>query len=179
MNKAWSTQRYRSRHKHGKAHIKQIDLSISMLKGNQAHGCKHKHGIQAYPSPRRLDQHHQSIKTWQKVRRHARKAIKHDRNQDKSKIYYGKQISMLWTKIKQRVQIVAKNLHLHPLNLKSKILRPRRGKRVLEHYLLIVERREKSKVIDVFGREFREKKRENLPQKSSKQPNFLFFFFFI
>ena len=43
-----------------------------------------------YTSQKRLGQHHQSIKTSQKARRHARKAIEHARKQDKTKNMLGK-----------------------------------------------------------------------------------------
>ena len=38
------------------------------------------------------------------------------------------------------VQIVAKKLHLHPLNLKSKVSRPRRGRWEQEHDEIVVEK---------------------------------------
>ena len=73
-----------------------------MLKCTQAHGSKHKHGSQANPNPRRLGQRRQSIKTWQKVRRHARKAIEHARKQDKAKNMLGKDIKNIMNKDKAK-----------------------------------------------------------------------------
>jgi len=48
---------------------------------------------------------------------------------------------------------------------------------VQEHYILIVEKREKSKVFDVFRRKFRGEKREDLPRKvlQNARNRFLFF----
>ena len=54
------------------------------------------------PSPRRLGQHHQSIKTWQKARRHARKAIEHAKKQDKTKNMLGKDIKHIMNKDKAK-----------------------------------------------------------------------------
>ena len=62
-----------------------IDLSKNMARSTYTCRSKHRHKTQAYPSPRRLGQHYQSIKTWQKVRRQARKTIKHARKQDKAR----------------------------------------------------------------------------------------------
>ena len=59
------------------------------------------------------------------------------------------------------------------------VLRPRRGKRVQEHYLLIVDKREKSKVFNVFGREFRKEKRERIcPEKCSKMPKYIYIYIY-
>ena len=74
-----------------------------MLKGTQAHGAKHKDGIQEYPSPRRLGQHHQSMKTWQKARKHVRKAIEHAMKQDKEKNMLGKAMKYIIKQDKEKV----------------------------------------------------------------------------
>ena len=44
-----------------------------------------------------------------------------------------------------------------------------------ECYFLIVEKREKSKVFDVFRREFREEKRKDLPRKVLQNAQNIFF----
>ena len=110
--------------------------------------------------------------------RHARKAIEHARKQDKARNKVGKAIKHIMNKIKQRVQIVAKKLHLHPLNLKSKVLRPKRGKRVQEHYLWIVEKREELKIFLMCLGEDLERRRERVcPRNYQKLPKIFFFFF--
>ena len=47
-----------------------------------------------------------------------------------------------------------------------------------ENYLLIVEKREESKVFECVGKEFREGERENLPRKVLQKCPKLFVFFF-
>ena len=63
--------------------------------------------------------------------------------------------------------VIAKKLHLHPLNLKSKVPRPRRRRKVQEYYHLIVEKREKLKVFGCVWEIIQKGKEKESTQKSA------------
>jgi len=71
--------------------------------------------------------------------------------------------------------IVAKKLYLHPFNLKSKFLRPRRGKRVQEHFDCCENRGIRGFFMCL--RENLERKRERISLGNApKLPNFVLFY---
>ena len=79
------------------------------------------------------------------------------------------------------VWIVAKKLHLYPLNLKSKVWIQGEEDGGYEHYLVFLEKREESRSFDVFfcflGEKYGEKSEKQCPKTpktAPKNPNFQF-----